>query len=393
MNILFISMVDALPWSGGEPLWVWCAEALLQRNIQVAFSYKHWMPTPEPLLRLEKLGACALYREIPDNPCLVVRGRRKLRRIHARKTRYRHFTIEHWLLTAVIESDADLVIITPPSAYALKDIALPLECLQNEGILYFILSQIEDETAMLSSEVRTMLRRIYGKALGVAFGSTYGKSLLERQLASDIPNGYIFDNPINSSGRIVAWPNHETALHMACVGRLDVLCKGQDRLLSALAGEMWRDRNWRLTCYGEGPDRSYLEALSRYYKIHSRVRFPGHIDNVEKIWAQEHVFVQPSPKEGTPMSVVEAMFAGRSGVVTRVGRMPDLIRDGVTGWIADCSIDSIQQALERMWNERGHLRDKTEAIHSFISGYWNRHYNETFADMIIAMMGKTSREQ
>jgi glycosyltransferase involved in cell wall biosynthesis len=43
----------------------------------------------------------------------------------------------------------------------------------------------------------------------------------------------------------------------------------------------------------------------------------------------------PSVNEGTPVSVIEALAAERPAVATRVGGTPDIIRDGIDGFLVD----------------------------------------------------------
>jgi glycosyltransferase involved in cell wall biosynthesis len=148
-------------------------------------------------------------------------------------------------------------------------------------------------------------------------------------------------------------PDHE--LRMACVGRLSAE-KGQDILFEVLASSCWMERNWRLTLYGDGPARDVLERLVKSLKLQDRVYFAGHVP-VEKIWNENHIMVAPSRHEGMPLTVVEAMFCGRPVVATNVGGNPEVIKDGVTGFLAAPAMECFSEAMERMWKQRGRLQE------------------------------------
>jgi glycosyltransferase involved in cell wall biosynthesis len=144
---------------------------------------------------------------------------------------------------------------------------------------------------------------------------------------------------------------------MACVARLDISHKGQDMLLDVLARPCWTGRDWRLNFYGEGPNRDTLKRLVAKLGLDYRIFFPGHV-SVEKIWQENHILVMPSRFEGWPMTTVEAMWCRRPVVATNVGLNPDVIRDGITGFLAEnVSIEALGNALERMWMQRDRLED------------------------------------
>jgi glycosyltransferase involved in cell wall biosynthesis len=68
--------------------------------------------------------------------------------------------------------------------------------------------------------------------------------------------------------------------------------------------------------------------------------------------------VLPSRYEGQPIVSVEAMLSYRIAITTNVGRNPDLIQDGVDGFIAEaCSLESFEAALERAWQNRHRLQE------------------------------------
>ena len=144
---------------------------------------------------------------------------------------------------------------------------------------------------------------------------------------------------------------------MACVGRLDPHTKGQDILLDVLASPNWAERNWRLTFCGSGPNRDIMERLVKRLKLQNRVSFAGHV-SVEKVWRDYHRLVMPSRSEAMPLAAVEAMFSGRPVVATNVGGISEMIKDGITGFLAEAAVpQSFGRALERMWEQRDRLQE------------------------------------
>jgi glycosyltransferase involved in cell wall biosynthesis len=57
----------------------------------------------------------------------------------------------------------------------------------------------------------------------------------------------------------------------------------------------------------------------------------GHRDDVPAILAAADLFVLPSESEASPNVILEAMAGGLPVVASRVGGIPELVADGVTG--------------------------------------------------------------
>lgn len=81
---------------------------------------------------------------------------------------------------------------------------------------------------------------------------------------------------------------------------------------------------------GDGPLHADLEAVAG-----ANVVFAGFRDDMPGVYASLDVLVQPSYREGMPMTILEAMAAGVPVVATRVGAAADVIEDGVTGMLVD----------------------------------------------------------
>jgi glycosyltransferase involved in cell wall biosynthesis len=82
---------------------------------------------------------------------------------------------------------------------------------------------------------------------------------------------------------------------------------------------------------GDGAERPRLEAEARALGVADRVRFLGHREDVPELLALCDLFVLPSLYEGLPLSVLEAMAAGRPVVATAVGGTDEAVLHGETG--------------------------------------------------------------
>lgn len=114
------------------------------------------------------------------------------------------------------------------------------------------------------------------------------------------------------------------------VGRL-VPIKGCGYFVDAAAQILRAVPKARFVIIGDGPQRLALEAQVSRFGLKERVRFLGWRRDLEHLYPDLDVVVLSSVNEGTPVSVIEAMAAGRPVVATRVGGVPDVIEDGVNG--------------------------------------------------------------
>lgn len=119
-------------------------------------------------------------------------------------------------------------------------------------------------------------------------------------------------------------------VELACVARLDYH-KGIDVLLRALS--VLSGRKPRLDIVGRGLEEGALRRLASELNLGDRVRFLGLLDRpgVAAILAGASAFVLPSRSDNLPLAILEAMQAGLPIVATRVGGIPEEIRDGEEG--------------------------------------------------------------
>jgi glycosyltransferase involved in cell wall biosynthesis len=131
-----------------------------------------------------------------------------------------------------------------------------------------------------------------------------------------------------------AWPAHADVLRLAWAGRL-VEGKGLEALLDAVAQiavEPPESRLVQLVLLGDGPARPALEARARSLGVEQRVEWRGFIADraiyLEALAACD-LFVFPSPAEGFPKVVLDAMAVGLPVVARPSGSLEDLAAGGV----------------------------------------------------------------
>jgi L-malate glycosyltransferase len=86
-----------------------------------------------------------------------------------------------------------------------------------------------------------------------------------------------------------------------------------------------------LMLVGDGPDRSQAEMLAFGLGIRDRVHFLGKQDSVTELLPLADLMLMPSELESFGLAALEAMACRVPAIATRVGGVPELIEDGVSG--------------------------------------------------------------
>jgi glycosyltransferase involved in cell wall biosynthesis len=115
------------------------------------------------------------------------------------------------------------------------------------------------------------------------------------------------------------------------VGRLEPV-KDQASLIRAFAA-IRREADCELRILGVGTLEADLKRLALDLDVDRSVRFCGWSGDVPSFLASIDVFVLPSLSEGLPMTLLEAMAAGRPVIASRVGGIPEVLDGRETGWL------------------------------------------------------------
>jgi len=105
--------------------------------------------------------------------------------------------------------------------------------------------------------------------------------------------------------------------------------KGLDTLIHAIG----KIENAKLVIIGEGKNRYNLERLIKKLNIKSRVILAGSIPGASQYLKAFDLFVLASKKEGLPYTLLEAAGARVPIVATKVGGVPEIIDDGINGYL------------------------------------------------------------
>jgi glycosyltransferase involved in cell wall biosynthesis len=86
---------------------------------------------------------------------------------------------------------------------------------------------------------------------------------------------------------------------------------------------------------GYGPDEAAIRRLRAELGLEDAFHLLGQRHDVMRILGCSDVFALASRYEGGPIAVMEAMAAGLPVVVPLVGFVPDVVTDGVEGWVVE----------------------------------------------------------
>jgi glycosyltransferase involved in cell wall biosynthesis len=205
-----------------------------------------------------------------------------------------------------------------------------------------------------------------------------------------IPNGIPVAQFATPSIPRQAWRTRQgiphDALVFTCVARLSAQ-KNVGALLQALAA-MDRRRDPVLLVCGDGEEQGRLEAEAGRLGVAERVRFLGSRADVPEVLGASDVFVLPSLYEGHPLSVMEAMAAGRPVIATTVGGVPELVQPGETGLLVPpgdtSALAAAMDQLARSEEERGRLgrRGAQVAAERFDVSHMAAAYDRLYQSML-----------
>ncbi|MBV9760471.1 MAG: glycosyltransferase family 4 protein [Acidobacteriaceae bacterium] len=389
MHIGFISSIKWHPYGGSEELWVQTAKLAIEKDIDVSACFVRPAVSHPVWSDLERSGVRMFHP--PSSTSLATRVASRLGalsyrfgerlRENARLAPFRSFFNAKPDVVVINEGGG---IVDPDLFDILRKTMPPLPYL---GIFHNNFEHVPADSW------RSGLVQFLRSAERLLFVADATLRATERNLATKLDAARIIRNPVNlAETHSEPWPD-DAIPRFACVGALDVTRKGQDLAIQALSARTWRNRDWRLSIFGSGEHRAYLQELIAFYGLADRVELRGEVRDVRSIWRSHHALLMPSRIESAPLVIVEAMLCGRPIISTDVGGIREWIHDGRDGFLAQAATaEGFGAVLERAWERRHDWRQMGAFAHESAICMYDPAPAETLLGIILAAAKRDAKQ-
>lgn len=160
--------------------------------------------------------------------------------------------------------------------------------------------------------------------------------------------------------------------------------KGFDTLILAASRLQQQGMEFRLEIGGDGPEKAQLQHLITEHQLTSVITLVGSLPHPQVLpWLREaDLFVlackvdQQGDQDGIPVVLMEAMAAGIPVISTALSGIPELIEDGVTGFLAQPNdVSSLAMTLETAFQSGEKIAQITQAARLKIEQDFNLEKN------------------
>ena len=159
----------------------------------------------------------------------------------------------------------------------------------------------------------------------------------------------------------------EDAFLLCSVGELNAN-KNQEAIIRAMA--QLEQKNIHYMIAGIGDKEAYLRQLVQELHLDGRVHLLGYRRDVAELCKAADLFVFPSYREGLPVSVMEAMAAGKAVVCSDARGNGDLVREGEGGFIVhNQDVAQYAQKIETLFNDRQLCHQMGQFNAQYIDGF------------------------
>jgi glycosyltransferase involved in cell wall biosynthesis len=337
MKLAIVSNVSGCTWGGSEEVWYRMALTALQKGHKVVACLHPDLHGAIQLAEFKKSGGHVVGWW------------------HSRVARFERW--EQKICPSFSDrrlGNPDMVLLSCGSLPAITCVPGLTVYLRKTRARFAVLCLFNAECLPLSCKERSEVTWLLENSAANIFVADQNRQLAVRQFGVGLADAHVFHGPLRESfDESPAMPDPSAPVVFSCVARMETLWKGQDMLLEVLATKVWKERNWKLRLYGEGPDKDHVARLIKLFGLEEKVGFARFVGDMKSIWHDSQVMILPSRGEGTSLAMLEAMMCGRPVVTTDVGGNREVLEEGVSGWIAEAATPySLASAMERCWDAR-----------------------------------------
>lgn len=149
--------------------------------------------------------------------------------------------------------------------------------------------------------------------------------------------------------------------------------------LAGLAAEAGADCHFVIA--GDGPEKTGLLEMVKARGLSDMVTFLGYVENIPGFLKALDVFVLTSGADAFPGALLQAGAAGLPSVATVVGGVPEIVEDGVTGYLAPSGdMQTMWKKLQSLLGDRQLQRNMGDAARTRIK---DRFSIRSYVDQIV----------
>jgi glycosyltransferase involved in cell wall biosynthesis len=180
------------------------------------------------------------------------------------------------------------------------------------GINYWLLATRFDKTVAVSADVRNWLLRRHGFREEQVETIRNGIAVPQLPRRPDSSGGFV----VGSAGRFVPVKDYPLMVEVA-------------RAVNAKTGKI------RFELAGEGPMLETIQGSIAKHGLQDSFALHGFVRDMGQFYDGLNAYLSTSVHEGIPLTVLEAMARGIPAIVPRVGGLPEVVTDGVDGYLVD----------------------------------------------------------
>jgi colanic acid/amylovoran biosynthesis glycosyltransferase len=206
--------------------------------------------------------------------------------------------------------------------------------------------------------------------------------IMVRHIGVSLPGAAVRSSPIGGEPK---------RLMMLAVGRLHPV-KDHAFLLRACYELMNSGTDFLCLIVGEGPERPWLEHLIRNLRLDQQVKLLGHVgrQQLDAWYSMCDLVVLTSRSEGIPLVLMEAMAHGKTVLAPAITGIPELVKDGETGFLYRAgSLDDFVAKIEMIRNSQSALPRLRRAARQHVLEHFDREKNlAALADLLVSRISR-----